>query len=253
MLPTWRGRTTSINVYLASDRTSESRRKKRARSDFDLCKYLAGKSCFFFLKALPRPRRFFPEARSRHTTAMDGFIWRSPSPPPRSTLGENACNRTEYQSKARWSGRAAARASISGIPTVTLWSLPRLDCGRSIDEKGRYAFGAWVRSCRVTVRAVFLIPMSAMVISGPHIPTLICPLCAKKETSGAICAGPARKPKLGSGKRHCEKKIGTGIGTEQDGTMRVCAVSPGHAEVRKSQKAGLNGTRQDFASRPHSV
>ena len=60
MLPTWRGRTTSINVYLASDRTSESRRKKRARSDFDLCKYLAGKSCFFFLKALPRPRRFFP-------------------------------------------------------------------------------------------------------------------------------------------------------------------------------------------------
>jgi hypothetical protein len=43
-----------------------------------------------------------------------------------------------------------------------LWSLPRLDCGRSIDEKGSYAFGAWVRSYRVTVRAVFLIPMSAM-------------------------------------------------------------------------------------------
>ena len=58
---------------------------------------------------------------------------------------------------------------------------------------------------------------------------------------------------LKSGKRHCEEKIGTGIGTEQDGTMRVSAVSPGRAEVRKSQKAGLNGTRQDFASRPHSV
>ena len=44
-------------------------------------------------------------------------------------------NRTAYQSKARWSGRAAARASISAIPTVTLWSLPRLDCGRSTDEE----------------------------------------------------------------------------------------------------------------------
>ena len=93
--------------------------EKENQKGFDLCKYLAGKSCFFFQRALPRPRRFFPEARSRHTTAMDGFIWRSPSPPPRSTLGENACNRTAYQSKARWSGRAAARASISAIPTAT--------------------------------------------------------------------------------------------------------------------------------------
>ena len=135
MLPTWTGRATSINVYLAWDPTSEPQRKKRTRRGFDLCKYLAGKSCFSFQRALPRPRRFFPEARSRHTTAMDGFIWRSPSPPPRSTLGGNACNRTAYQSKARWSGRAAARASISAIPTVTLWSLPRLDCGRSTDEE----------------------------------------------------------------------------------------------------------------------
>jgi catechol 2,3-dioxygenase-like lactoylglutathione lyase family enzyme len=38
----------------------------------------------------------------------------------------------------------AARASISAIPTVTLWSLPRLDCGRSTEKKGSYAFGAWV-------------------------------------------------------------------------------------------------------------
>ena len=121
------------NVYLAWDPTSEPQWKKRG--GFDLCKYLAAKSCFFFQRALPRPRRFFPEARSRHTTAMDGFIWRSPSPPARSTLGENACNRTAYQSKARWSGRAAVQASISAIPTVTLWSLPRLDCGRSTDEE----------------------------------------------------------------------------------------------------------------------
>jgi hypothetical protein len=135
MLPTWTGRATSINMYLAWEPTSEPQRKKRTRRGFDLCKYLAGKSCFFFQRALPRPRRFFLEARSRHTTAMDGFIWRSPSPPPRSTLGENACNRTAYQSKARWSGHAAARASISAIPTVTLWSLPRLDCGRSTDEE----------------------------------------------------------------------------------------------------------------------
>jgi hypothetical protein len=135
MLLTWTGRATSINVYLAWDPTSEPQRKKRARSGFDLCKYLAGKSCFFFQRAPPPPRRFFPEARSRRTTAMDAFIWRSQSPPPRSMLGEVACNRTPYQSRARWSGRAAARAFISAIPTVTLWSLPRLDCGRSTDEE----------------------------------------------------------------------------------------------------------------------
>jgi catechol 2,3-dioxygenase-like lactoylglutathione lyase family enzyme len=60
-----------------------------------------------------------PEVRSRHTTAMDGFIWRSPSPPVNSTLGENACNRTAWQSKARWNGRAAGPASTFAIPTIT--------------------------------------------------------------------------------------------------------------------------------------
>jgi len=37
--------------------------KKKTSRGFDLCKYLAGKSCFLFQRALPRPRRFFPEAR----------------------------------------------------------------------------------------------------------------------------------------------------------------------------------------------
>ena len=128
--------------------------QKESQKRFRPLQIPGGQVLLLFLEVLPRPRRFFPEARSRHTTAMDGFIWRSPSPPPRSTLGESVCNRTEYQSKARWSGRAAARASTSGIPTVILWNLPRLDCGRSIDERGSYAFRAWVRSCHVTVRAV---------------------------------------------------------------------------------------------------
>ena len=73
------------------------RQTKTARSDFDLCKCLAGKCCFFFQRASPRPRRFFPEVRSRHTTAMGGFIWRSPSPLARSPNGENAYKRTVCQ------------------------------------------------------------------------------------------------------------------------------------------------------------
>ena len=36
--------------------------------------------------------------------------------------------------------------------------------------------------------------------------------------------------------------FGTGIGTEQYGTMRARAVPPGRCEVRKSPKAGLRGT-----------
>ena len=134
MLPTWTDRVTSMSGYLAWDPTSEPRRKKKIRSGFDLCKFLADKFCFSFQEALPRPRRFLREARSHHTTAMDDFIWRLPFLRPRSTLGENICKRTAYQSKGRWSGRAAVRAFISAIPMVTLWKLPRLGCGRFTDE-----------------------------------------------------------------------------------------------------------------------
>ena len=119
MLPIWTVRANSINAFLAWDLSSERQRKKRSSiGRFDPCTYQAGKSCSFFQRALPRRRPFFPEARSRRTTAMGGFTWHSRSPPPSSTLGENACNRTAYRSKARWSGRAAARASIFVIPTV---------------------------------------------------------------------------------------------------------------------------------------
>src|SRR5262245_63325638 len=77
-------------------------RRRRARSSFDLRKSLVGKYYFFSQRDLPRPQRFIPEVLSRHTTAMDGFIWRSPSPPAISPLGENACNRTAWRGEMEW-------------------------------------------------------------------------------------------------------------------------------------------------------